>query len=322
MNYTNAATIINEDFKDTEDLDGVFSGLMEYKGGVAEWPFNGFTNQYDGASWQYAAPVGTRAAARRPPVRRSAVELKTGTEPQRLSRRWSAVRPLVSRSKPPVLKDETLQNPRCVFQIVKRHFARYTPEMVEKTTGCPKETFLKVAETILANSGADRTTSFAYAVAWTQHTYGVQIIGACALLQLLLGNIGRPGAGVMALRGHASIQGSTDIPTLYHSIQGYMSAPDGAQEARHAAGLPRGRDDADGLLGEHAEVRGVLSEVHVRRGRDQGEPVRLRLASEDSRRPLAHGDVRRDERRQGQGHVLHRAESRPRRSTPSWSARR
>jgi formate dehydrogenase major subunit len=62
-------------------------------------------------------------------------------------------------------------------------------------------------------------------VAWTQHTYGVQIIGCCALLQLLLGNVGRPGAGVMALRGHASIQGSTDIPTLYHSIQGYMSAP-------------------------------------------------------------------------------------------------
>ena len=97
--------------------------------------------------------------------------------------------------------------------------------MVEQSTGCPKETFLKVAETILANSGADRTTSFAYAVAWTQHTYGVQIIGACALLQLLLGNIGRPGAGVMALRGHASIQGSTDVPTLYHSIQGYMAAP-------------------------------------------------------------------------------------------------
>ena len=134
--------------------------------------------------------------------------------------------PLVaSLVRPPALKDETLQNPRCVFQIVKRHFARYTPEMVEKATGCPKETFLKVAETILANSGADRTTSFAYAVAWTQHTYGVQIIGACALLQLLLGNIGRPGAGVMALRGHASIQGSTDIPTLYHSIQGYLAAP-------------------------------------------------------------------------------------------------
>src|SRR6266550_3736818 len=120
--------------------------------------------------------------------------------------------------KPAPQRDETLQNPRCVFQIVKRHFNRYTPEMVERTTGCSKETFLKVAETILANSGAERTTSFAYAVAWTQHTYGVQIIGASALLQLLLGNIGRPGAGVMALRGHASIQGSTDVPTLYHSI--------------------------------------------------------------------------------------------------------
>ena len=148
--------------------------------------------------------------------------------------------------KPPAQRDETLQNPRCVFQIVKKHFARYTPEIVEKTTGCPKETFLKVAETILASSGADKTTSFAYAVAWTQHTYGVQIIGACALLQLLLGNIGRPGAGVMALRGHASIQGSTDVPTLYHSIQGYMAAPtalkrhDTLQDYLAAETLPTG----------------------------------------------------------------------------------
>ncbi len=216
---------------------------------------------------------------------------------------------MASLVKPPPLRDETLQNPRCVFQIVKRHFARYTPEMVEKTTGCPKETFLKVAETILANSGADRTTSFAYAVAWTQHTYGVQIIGACALLQLLLGNIGRPGAGVMALRGHASIQGSTDVPTLYHSIQGYMAAPtalkkhDTLQDYLAAETLP------DGLLGEHAEVRGFVSEVDVRRRRDQGEPVRLGLAPEDSRRPFAHGDVRGDERRQGEGDVLRRAES-------------
>src|SRR6188508_3652475 len=97
--------------------------------------------------------------------------------------------------------------------------------MVERTTGCPRDTFLKVAQTILENSGADRTTSFAYAVAWTQHTNGPQIIGCCALLQLLLGNFGRPGAGIMALRGHASIQGSTDVPTLYHSIHGYMAHP-------------------------------------------------------------------------------------------------
>jgi formate dehydrogenase major subunit len=207
-NYTNAPTIINEGFKDTEDLEGVFSGLAPAKGGVAEWPFNAATNQYDNSTWQYAREKA--AAPAKPP------ELKPG----------EGFAPLVnSLVRPPVQKDPTLQNPRCVFQIVKRHFARYTPEMVEKATGCPKEMFLKVAETILANSGADKTTSFAYAVAWTQHTYGVQIIGACALLQLLLGNIGRPGAGVMALRGHASIQGSTDVPTLYHSIQGYINAP-------------------------------------------------------------------------------------------------
>src|SRR6476660_7234592 len=219
-NYTNAATLLREDFKDTEDLDGAFSGLEPAKGGgprlqdlptagVAEWPFNGFINQYNRASWEYARE-------KPPAVSAKPVELKPGEgfAPLVASLVWA-----------PPLRDETLQHPRTVFQIVKRHFARYTPEMVEKTTGCPKETFLKVAETILANSGTDRTTSFAYAVAWTQHTYGVQIIGACALLQLLLGNIGRPGAGVMALRGHASIQGSTDIPTLYHSIHGYMSAP-------------------------------------------------------------------------------------------------
>ena len=84
------------------------------------------------------------------------------------------------------------------------------PEVVEQVTGCPREKFLRVAEAILANSGPDRTTSFAYAVAWTQHTDGVQMISCCALLQLLLGNMGRPG-GIMALRGHAAIQGSTDV---------------------------------------------------------------------------------------------------------------
>src|SRR5262249_10316150 len=134
--------------------------------------------------------------------------------------------PLVkSLLRPPAERDATLQNPRCVFQIVKRHFSRYTPEMVERVTGCPQETFLKVAETILASSARDHKTSFASAVAWTQHTNGPQVIGCAALLQILLGNFGRPGGGIMALRGHASIQGSTDIPTLYHSIHGYMSHP-------------------------------------------------------------------------------------------------
>ncbi len=190
VNYTNAATLLREDFKDTEDLDGLFSGLMEHADAKTEWPFNGSTCQYETSTWQYA-PNDTGE--------------NTGNA--------SADR------------DETLQHPRTVFQVVKRHFRRYTPEMVETVTGCPRETFLEVARSILDNSGRDRTTAWAYAVGWTHHTYGPQIIGCCALLQLLLGNIGRPGGGVLALRGHASIQGSTDIPTLYHSIHGYMPAP-------------------------------------------------------------------------------------------------
>src|SRR5206468_9914631 len=100
---------------------------------------------------------------------------------------------------------------------------------VEQVTGCPREIFLHVAETILANSGRDRTTAWAYAVGWTQHTYGPQMIGCCALLQLLLGNIGRPGGGIMALRGHASIQGSTDIPTLFNILPGYLPMPHAGQ---------------------------------------------------------------------------------------------
>src|SRR3712207_5782447 len=98
--------------------------------------------------------------------------------------------------------------------------------MVEKVTGCPKEAFLNVAEAICENSGREKTTAFCYAVGWTQHSKGVQIIRAAAILQLLLGNIGRPGGGIMALRGHATIQGSTDIATLYNILPGYLPMPD------------------------------------------------------------------------------------------------
>lgn len=236
VNYTNAPILVRAEFRDTEDLDGVFSGLMEYKGGVNEWPFNGFVGEYDGSSWQYAGtkvePQGWQGATARSgeqnvgnPERQGQQPTPSGKGPQQLPSGPpydALVRGLLQ---PPPERDESLKNPRCVFQIVKRHFSRYTPEMVERASGCPREIFLRVAETVLANSGPDRTTSFAYAVAWTQHTNGPQVIGCCALLQLLLGNIGRPGAGIMALRGHASIQGSTDIPTLYHSIHGYMSHP-------------------------------------------------------------------------------------------------
>jgi formate dehydrogenase major subunit len=233
VSYTNAATIIGEDYRDTEDNDGVFSGLMEYKGGVPEWPYNGFANQYDDESWQYVATrVGDQGRVAATAQSGEVPGVTSGTQQGRGAARSGPPYDALVRSllKPAPQRDETLENPRCVFQIVKKHFSRYTPEMVERTTGCPRDTFLRVADAILANSGADRTTSFAYAVAWTQHTNGPQIIGCCALLQLLLGNFGRPGAGIMALRGHASIQGSTDVPTLYHSIHGYMPHPTALKE--------------------------------------------------------------------------------------------
>src|SRR5258708_10612954 len=122
---------------------------------------------------------------------------------------------------PPPKQDPTLKDPRGVFQILLKHYRRYTPELVEHTCGTPRDVFLKVADSLLANSGPDRTSAICYAVGWTQHTTGVQMIRAAAVRQLLLGNVGRPGGGILALRGHATIQGSTDIATLYNLQPGY-----------------------------------------------------------------------------------------------------
>jgi formate dehydrogenase major subunit len=122
-------------------------------------------------------------------------------------------------------RDETLQHPRCVYQVLRRHFARYTPEMVERACGISRDLFYRFAETYCWASGPERTASICYALGWTQHSKGVQVIRAAAILQMLLGNVGRPGGGIMALRGHASIQGSTDIPTLYDLLPGYLPMP-------------------------------------------------------------------------------------------------
>jgi formate dehydrogenase major subunit len=216
LNYTNAATIINPAYRDTEDLEGIFSG------------FNPDTRAYDNASWQYDRTQVNQN-------QRNSDTQQAGAQPQQPNAAFDRAMaadtsqnydPLVKALVPPREQtDPTLQNPNCVFQILKRHYARYTPEMVEQVCGCPKEKFLEVAQTLADNSGPERTGSMAYAVAWTQHTVGVQIIRAAGILQQLLGNIGRPGGGILALRGHASIQGSTDNPTLYHSITGYMSHP-------------------------------------------------------------------------------------------------
>jgi formate dehydrogenase major subunit len=194
--YTNAATLVSEDFRDTEDLDGLFSG----------WSVD--TGSYDTSSWQYAGMEGT------PSVTGSPVgEQAHGAHGGAL------------RGGAPPPEDKTLNDPRCVFQLLRKHFRRYTPELVEEVCGVPRELFLQVARALCENSGRERTSAFCYAVGWTQHSVGVQYIRTASIIQLLLGNIGRPGGGIMALRGHASIQGSTDIPTLYNILPGYLPMP-------------------------------------------------------------------------------------------------
>lgn len=191
--YTNLDHIIDERYLDTEDADGVFSG------------YDPDAKSYKQDTWQYEGKTVSTPLANRHPA---------GADTDYES---------MAQSPPP--RDPTLQHPRCVYQILKRHYARYTPEMVEATTGCPKETFLQIADTLAKNSGRDRTGCFCYAVGWTHHSVGVQIIRAATIVQLLLGNVGRPGGGVLALRGHVSIQGSTDIPTLYNMLPGYLAQP-------------------------------------------------------------------------------------------------
>jgi formate dehydrogenase major subunit len=122
-------------------------------------------------------------------------------------------------------RDETLTHPRCVFQVLKRHFARYTPELVEQVCGIDPAQFAQIADVLVSASGRDKTTCWVYAVGWTQHTTGVQHIRTASILQMLLGNMGRPGGGILALRGHANIQGATDVPTLFHLLGGYLPMP-------------------------------------------------------------------------------------------------
>src|SRR5215211_4776779 len=199
VNYTNAATLVSEDFEDA-DVTGLFSGWDEEK------------QRYDPTSWRYEGhPIDYASIGGSQD--RIVGEAGEGEEHEMHEGR-------------PRPNDPTLQHPRCVFQVLKRHFSRYTPEMVERVTGCPKEAFLKIAETVCENSGREKTTAFCYAVGWTQHSKSVQMIRTAAMLQLLLGNVGRPGGGVMALRGHATIQGSTDIATLYNILPGYLPMPD------------------------------------------------------------------------------------------------
>jgi formate dehydrogenase major subunit len=221
--YTNASTIVNEAYVDAEvDQTGIFSG------------YDPETRSYppESANWQYAGEPGPPPTQTPPHIgamsRSQTLAALRGGEPER---------------------DASLQHPNCVLNILRRHFARYTPEMVADVCGCSREQFLEVAEALMANSGRERTSAVVYAVGWTQHTTGVQMIRSAAIMQLLLGNIGRPGGGIMAMRGHTSIQGSTDIPTLYNLLPGYIPQP---AKARHHASL-------DDYLEQEKVERGVWS---------------------------------------------------------------
>ncbi len=121
--------------------------------------------------------------------------------------------------------DPTLQDPRCVYQLMKAHYARYTPELVEQVTGVPRQKFLQICELIGSTAAPNRTMTHLYALGWTQHTVGAQNIRAMAMIQLLLGNVGMPGGGVNALRGHSNIQGLTDLGLLSDLLPGYLTVP-------------------------------------------------------------------------------------------------
>jgi formate dehydrogenase major subunit len=220
VHYTNAPAIVSEDFRDTEDLDGFFSG------------WDPETRTYDHRSWQYEGM----------PLHPSAGERQHGAAAEE-EMAGGAGAPLAA-GRPPHA-DPTLEHPRCVFQLLRKHFARYTPELVSEVCGTPVEDFIEVCKALCENSGRERTSAFVYSVGWTQHTTGVQLIRSASILQLLLGNVGRPGGGILALRGHASIQGSTDIPTLYDLLPGYLPMPNAGQH-----------DSLEEYVADHTSVGG------------------------------------------------------------------
>src|SRR5258707_471787 len=196
VNYTNAGFIVEKDFK-LPDVDGLFSGFDPEK------------QTYNRASWNYQGSGGPPAPPAAKPGQPAALPPLPGT----------------------VDFDPTLQNPNCVFQLLKKQYSRYTPEMVERITGISKEQFLKAADlytSVRKDGDMKKVSTIIYAVGWTQHSFGTQIIRTAAMLQLLMGNIGRAGGGVNALRGHSNIQGATDLAGIFDILPGYLKMPNPA----------------------------------------------------------------------------------------------
>jgi len=223
--YTNASTIIDSRFEDTEELDGLFSGYdpeeREYDKSAGHWSYKhpeSAQGDSDGSSEDAESGGQTKSQTGSKGIHGHAVDggASVHSSPGSASTESKAGQ---------IQRDPTLQDPHCVMQMLRRHYVRYTPELTAEICGCTPEQIIRVAQLLCDNSGRERTSAICYAVGWTQHTTGVQIIRAAGVLQLLLGNMGRPGGGIMALRGHASIQGSTDIPTLYDLLPGYLPQP-------------------------------------------------------------------------------------------------
>ena len=207
VHYTNAAFIVKEGFKLPDD--GLYSG------------FNAATSAYDKTTWNYQEGgdfSGKTDAATSVPADK--------TNPETAAHPATPAPPPVL--PPNVAYDLTLQHPRCVFQLMKQQYSRYTPEVVERITGIPKDQYLKAIDlftSIRKDGDMKKVATIIYAVGWTQHTFGTQIIRTAAMIQLLLGNVGRAGGGVNALRGHSNIQGATDMAGLYDSLPGYLKGP-------------------------------------------------------------------------------------------------
>jgi formate dehydrogenase major subunit len=210
VNYTNAAFVVKEGFKLPED--GLYSG------------FDAATKTYDRSTWNYED--GNDAGGVAP-----AAHAVAGSAPKSagMALGQAAATPTPLPPLPPkVAYDLTLQHPRCVYQLLKQQYSRYTPEMVERITGIPKDQFLKAADlftSVRKDGDLKKVATIMYAVGWTQHSFGTQIIRTAAILQLLLGNVGRAGGGVNALRGHSNIQGATDMGGVFDSLPGYLKVP-------------------------------------------------------------------------------------------------
>ena len=217
MHYTNASAILPDDVQDSEELDGLFSG------------WDPTSARYDPDSWFFQ-----RA---RPPTAKPAPDAAQDWGPLEGQRQTRHRRGrLRSRS-------DARASPLCVPGPEETLRPVHPRDGRAVSAASPKERFLEIAEAYCSASGPEKTGAICYALGWTQHSTGVQIIRSAAILQLLLGNIGRPGGGIMALRGHASIQGSTDIPTLFDILPGYLAMPRfGPDSSTLAAYVNRYRD--------------------------------------------------------------------------------